>query len=119
MPISIGISMTIKERQRPEKKTDKQLFSLLQYKIANAEYIFKRHARQRQKDRGISDLEVLNILEGKTKYNRRRNKSKDKYEANQQDWNYCIEGKNLNKEKIRIIISFENKTMPIITVMWM
>jgi hypothetical protein len=103
---------------KPKKKSDKELFALLDIKIANAEYIFKKHARQRQIDRTISELEVLDILEGKSRRNRHRNKNKDKYEEGREDWNYCIEGQNLDKKKIRIIISFESNMIPIITVMW-
>lgn len=104
--------------KKPKKKTDKELYDFLDTKIANAEYVFKKHAKQRQIDRTISDLEVLDILEGKKKRNRHRNKKKDKFEEGREDWNYCIEGQNLDKKKIRIIISFEDNLIPIITVMW-
>ena len=103
---------------KPAKKTDKELLELLDKKIVAGDYVFKKHARQRQKDRTITDLEVLDILEGKSKRNRHRNKSKDKYEKGRKDWNYCIEGKNLDEKEIRIIISFEDEMIPIITVMW-
>lgn len=64
----------MKTIKKPKKKTDKELFDLLDTKIANAEYVFKKHARQRQDYRRISDLEVLDILEGKNKRSRHRNK---------------------------------------------
>lgn len=107
-----------KTMMKPKKKTDKVLFGLLEEKIANAEYVFKKHAKQRQIDRTISDLDVLNILVDKNKRNRHRNKKKDKYEEGREDWNYCVEGQNLDKKKIRIIISFQDNMIPIITVMW-
>jgi len=50
---------------KPIKKTDTEFFALLDTKIIGGEYIFKKHARSRQKDRSITDLEVLGILEGK------------------------------------------------------
>ena len=103
---------------RPTKKTDRELFRLINKMLTNGEYVFKRHAKSRQKDRAISDLEVLDILEGKRNRNRHRNKRKNKYEIGNEDWNYCIEGNNLDKKKMRIIISFENGLIPIITVMW-
>jgi len=105
------------KQKKPIKKTDKDLFDLLLRKIASREYAFLRHAKQRQKDRKITDLEVLDILEGTKGRDRHRNKAKDKYEKNKQDWNYCIEGENLDRDKIRVIISFENGLVPIITVM--
>ena len=104
--------------KRPTKKNDKELFDQIGKKLETGEYVFKKHARQRQKDRVISDLEVLNVLENINGYKRRRNKSKDKYEENRQDWNYCIEGATSDNDKMRIIISFEDGILPIITVMW-
>ncbi len=104
---------------KPAKKSDIELFDFLDAKITDGEYIFKEHARQRQKDRNISDLEVLDILQGKPKRNRHRNKKKDDYKAGYKDWNYCIEGKNVDEKGIRIIISFEDELIPIITVMWL
>jgi len=37
-------------------------------------------------------------------------------EKNQQDWNYHIRGKNTDGDQIRIVISFDEDGMPIITV---
>ncbi|MBH47249.1 MAG: hypothetical protein CME71_03665 [Halobacteriovorax sp.] len=108
----------MKSLGKPVKKTDKELYRLLSEKIASGDYVFKKHAKQRLEDREINDLEVLDILQGKSKRDRHRNKSKDKYESGNQDWNYCIEGQNLDKYRIRIIISFADDLMPIITVMW-
>jgi len=101
---------------KPIKKTDGELFQLLSEKIASSDYVFLAHAKQRLKDRDITDIEVLDILENKRDCNRRRNKAKDKYAEGYQDWNYCIEGCNVDGDKIRIIISFMDDLMPIITV---
>lgn len=103
---------------KPTKKSDKELYALLNEKIKAGEYVFKKHARQRQKDRSISDLQVLDILEGKPGHRRHRNKIKDSYEERKKGWKYCVEGMNPDKRKIRIIISFEEVLVPIITVMW-
>lgn len=102
---------------KPTKKTDRELYTLLEKMIKNGNYIFVKHAKERQTQRCISDLDVLDILEGREGRGRKRNKSKDHYKDGYQDWNYCIEGNNLDKEKIRIIISFADDLMPIITVM--
>ena len=64
---------------------------------------------------------MLNILEGKPGYERKRNKKKDSFEAhylyeNLEDWRYCIEGTDIDGKKIRIIITFAHNLMPIITV---
>ncbi|HAT1765081.1 TPA: DUF4258 domain-containing protein [Legionella pneumophila] len=106
---------------KPSKKTDQELFALIEQKIKEKNYIFVPHAKERQKQRNISDLDVLNILEGKSGYDRKRNKSKDSYESNYihekpQDWKYCIEGKDIDEKKVRIILTFTDDLMPIITV---
>lgn len=102
--------------KRPNKKTEQELFGLISQKIEEGEYVFLNHARQRLQERDILDLEVLDILEGKPRRRRKRNRAKDKYEEGRQDWNYCIEGETLDAERIRIIISFNEDLMPIITV---
>ncbi len=101
---------------KPRKKTDKELWKLITQKIENVEYLILKHARERQKQRNITDLDILDILENKKKRHRRRNKKKDQYQENFSDWSYCIEGFDLNGEKIRIAISFDEKMMLIITV---
>lgn len=106
---------------KPSKKTNQELFALIEQKIKERNYIFKKHAKERQQQRNISDLDVLNILEGKSGYERKRNKSKDCYETNYthekpQDWKYCIEGKDIDGRKIRIILTFTDDLIPIITV---
>lgn len=60
---------------KPKKKSDGTLFSLIEKKIETQEYIFVKHAKERQITRAISDLEVLYILEGKKKYARKHNKT--------------------------------------------
>src|SRR3989344_9622201 len=98
--------------RKPTKKTDKELWTLIAEKINGGEYIFLSHAKKRQKDRQITDIDVLDILENKGNRRRRRNKSKDSYTKGYQDWNYCVEGNALSgKEKLRIIISFDNQAM--------
>lgn len=102
--------------KKPKKKTDGELYHLLETKIVDLEYIILEHAKHRLKDRSIIEIEVLDILEGKEGRKRKRNKIKDKYDDGRQDWNYCIEGYNLDDLKIRIIISFEDDYLLVITV---
>ena len=107
--------------KKPPKKNDRELFSLIEKKINEAKYIFVSHATQRLSERFVNQLDVLNILKGKPGYERKRNKVKDSYENQYyselpQDWKYCIEGREVDDIKIRIIISFEKDLMPIITV---
>ncbi len=107
--------------KKPSKKTDQELFTLIEQNIKEKNYIFVKHAKERQQQRNISDLDVLNILKNKPGSDRKRNKSKDSYESShvhekQQDWKYCIEGKDIDEKRVRIILTFTDDQMPIITV---
>ena len=102
--------------KKPVKKSDGELFELISEHIEYGNYIFLKHAKQRLEERAILDIEVLDILEGKPGRKTKRNKSKDKHEEGRHDWNYCIEGASLDGEKIRVIVSFDEDLMPIITV---
>lgn len=103
---------------KPMKKSDADLFKFIEGSIADAKYIFTKHAKLRSSERKILETTVLDILENKSGRKRRRNKKKDKFEMNALDWSYCIEGEDVNADKIRVIITFEKDLMPIITVMW-
>ncbi len=106
---------------KPIKKTDKELFALIEDKIGQKKYVFLAHSRIRLKERHISELDVLYILLGKKGYGRKRNKKKDSFENPSifdlaQDWKYCIEGCDIDGSVIRIIVTFTEDLMPIITV---
>ena len=58
---------------KPVKKTDKELWDLITEKMDNNNYLFLKHAKARQKDRDITDIDVLDILENKDSCKRRRN----------------------------------------------
>ncbi len=104
------------QHEKPNKKTDSELWSLLIEKLSEGNYIFLKHAKKRLEDRGIIDIDVLDILENKNNRKRKRNKSKDTYTPGYMDWNYCIEGNDLNEKKIRVIVSFDAQFVLIITV---
>ncbi|HDV5785689.1 TPA: DUF4258 domain-containing protein [Legionella pneumophila] len=106
---------------KPIKKTDKELFVLIESKINQGKYIFLKHAKQRIKERNVSDLDVISLLLGKKGYERKRNKKKDLYEPSSiselaLDWKYCIEGCDIDGKPLRVIITFTDDLMPIITV---
>jgi hypothetical protein len=106
---------------KPIKKTDKELFALIEERILEGKYIFLSHSKQRIKERNLSQLDVLSLLSGKKGYGRRRNKKKDVYEPPSiselaEDWKYCIEGYDIDGNQLRVIITFTDELMPIITV---
>ena len=69
---------------RKSKKTDHELFQLLSEKITTGDYFFTNHAKQRLIERELLELEVIDILAGKSKKKRKRNKAKEKYISQQQ-----------------------------------
>lgn len=101
---------------KPEKRKDAALWRRIVELIENGKYIFVTHAQARLIERNVSDMEVLDILENKRNRKRKRNKIKDSYTAGYLDWNYCVEGLDLDGGKIRIIISLADDAMLIITV---
>lgn len=103
------------------KKTDKQLFELIENKIESGNVLFTSHALKRMKERNITELTIISILAKESGSTRRRNKKKDVLEdisihEPAQDWKYCIEGEFLGSNTIRIIVTFNDDRMPIITV---
>ena len=102
--------------KKPIKKNDKELWDLIAEKISNSDYVFALHAKDRQKTRNVTDIDVLDILENKENRKRKRNKRKDIYIKGYQDWNYCIEGLDLDENNIRIIVSFNDELMMVVTV---
>lgn len=103
---------------KPDKKSDAKLFELVEKCISNIEYVFLPHAKARSSYRSILEPVVLDILQNKRNTKRKRNKKKDTFRENNKTWNYCIEGNDSNNEIIRIILSFDDNLMLIITVMW-
>jgi hypothetical protein len=105
---------------KPIKKTDKELFPLINEKIKQGSYVFLPHSKKRLNERNISELDVIRLLSGQKGYGRKRNKQKDKYEHPSisdlaQDWKYCIEGHDIDGSSLRVIITFSDDLMPIIT----
>jgi hypothetical protein len=100
---------------KADKKKDYDLWGLISQKILSVHYLFLNHAKTRLVDRKISDVEVLDILEHKDKC--KRNKRKDSYTPGYPDWKYCIEGKSFEDQpKIRVIISFNDELLLVVTV---
>lgn len=103
------------------KKTDTKLFELIESKINSGDILFTSHALKRMKERNITELAVLSILAQERGATRRRNKHKDVFEdisfiEPATDWKYCIEGEFVDSVTIRIIVTFTDKKMPVITV---
>ena len=73
-------------------------------------FLDTRHASQRQGERMITRLEIIYVL----RYGHHE-KRKDKWEELYSAWNYSIRGKTFEKRDLRVIISFDENGMLIIT----
>lgn len=101
-------------KNKPMKRSTQELFYAIKFAIQNGEYYFTDHAEKRSLSRRkVTDEEVIRILEGRDKWHE---KSKDKFEKVENDWNYHIRGRNTDWERVRIVISFYKNSMVIITV---
>lgn len=107
---------------RPRKITTKQseLFSIIENKIHTKSYVFTPHATERALERGTTEEEVIDMLQGRSGYKRYWNKEKDSFESpyysQGPQWRYSIEGETPDENKFRVIITFDKELMPIITV---
>lgn len=104
------------ELKKPKKKTDFALFEKIQNCIEMNEFSFTRHCLQRMKERKVSQIQITNLLMGLHGFERKRNKTKDRFEHIAKDWSYCIEGMDNSFNHFRVIVSFDADMMMLITV---
>ena len=79
--------------------------------ISEGNYKFSNHAFERKAERLITVPDILFVLNHG--YHEKR---KDHWNEKNQTWNYSIRGKDFDGELIRIIVSFQENNMLIITV---
>lgn len=79
--------------------------------LDGGKYRFSQHATERKTERVISLPDILEVLRGGY-----HEKKKDIWDEKFKTWNYAIRGKTVDKENCRIIISFEDNGLLIITV---
>lgn len=73
-------------------------------------YLDTRHAQDRSQTRAITRPEIVYVL----RYGFHE-KKKDKFESRYDTWNYAVRGKTVDKRELRIIVSFDENNMLIIT----
>ena len=78
--------------------------------IDEGRYLDTRHASERKLERQINRPEILYVLK-----NGHYEKKKDKFEERFGAWNYSIRGKTIDRREIRVIVSFDENGMLIIT----
>ncbi len=88
----------------------KNLLAEVTLHIDSGRYLDTRHALARQKERGISRPEVIFVL--RHAYHEKR---KDRFDEKYAAWNYALRGKTMDRKELRIIVSFDQAGMLIIT----
>lgn len=68
------------------------------------------HADVRGRERLISPLDVKHAL-----LNGHHEPKKDKFDSPYQEWNYSIRGKTVDGDKVRIVISFDEPNLIVVT----
>lgn len=94
---------------KPEKEPN--LLQKIKDAINSGQYRDATHATERTIEREITRPEYLYVLK-----NGRHEKSKDKFKQEYNSWNYAIRGKTLDERELRVVISFEENGLLVITV---
>ncbi len=92
-----------------EKKVQ-NLLGAIRTCLEKGQYFDTRHSQARQNERSITRPEITYVLRSG-----RHEPSKDKYDKKYKAWNYAIKGKTVDKNELRIIVSFDAESMLIIT----
>lgn len=99
--------MTKKATKRPKIEN---LLNVVRQCIDTGKYLDTIHASKRKTQRQITLLEICQVL---TKG--RHEKSKDWWEEKYAAWNYAVRGKTVDGRELRVIVSFDEKLMLLIT----
>ena len=79
--------------------------------IEKGKYVATFHAECRQFERDITLLDALHVIKAGFR-EPKHDQYKDEYKA----WNYAVRGDSLQSDPVRVIISFDDDEMLIITV---
>lgn len=79
--------------------------------LEKGKYRFSNHAMDRRKERFVSLPDIIEVLR-----NGYHEKIKDTWDEVFKAWNYSIRGKTVDQKTCRIIVSFEDNGLLIITV---
>ena len=87
------------------------LMSLIKDAVKSGRYIISNHAYQRLRDRQVSVPQLEHVLSKGF-----HEEKKDKFDFKYNSWNYSICGFTPERRKVRIIVSFEEMDLVIVTV---
>lgn len=96
------------KRKRPPKIAD--LMNRVREALDAGRYVDMVHAQERQAQRNITRPEYAYVL--RHGYHEAR---KDQFEPHYGAWNYAIRGKTIDQRELRVVVSFDDGLMLIIT----
>ena len=97
-------------RNRPSKVEN--LLLKVKAAVESGNYVDVTHAQIRQTERNIMRVEYEYVLTKSGWHEKRKDEFKDEY----QNWNYAIRGKTIDEREIRVVVSFDDEGLLIITV---
>ena len=79
--------------------------------MSQGNYIYTGHAQERLAEREVTRQEVKQVIQSG-----HHEKSKDQFDEIYDEWSYSIKGKTIDLKALRVVISFDEGDMLIITV---
>lgn len=108
---SSWVQMNLKKKIKPNKLDDLQLQFLILECLEEERYFQSLHFIQRMEEREVSFSDVIYILK-----NGYHEKQKPFFHDSSNLWRYAIRGRTVGKGELRVIITFDENNMIIITV---
>ena len=88
------------------------LLAPVRQSIAMGRYLDTYHSEARSFERGITRGEILYVLN-----NGWHEKNKDRFDHLHESWCYAVRGKTLDARELRVVVSFEQDNLLIVTAM--
>ena len=101
----------VKKKQSTRPQKEPELLQKIRDAINSGNFRDVRHATERAAEREVTRAEYLYILK-----NGRHEKKKDEFKEEYNSWNYAIRGKTVDDRELRVIVTFEENGLLIITV---
>ena len=80
--------------------------------LQSGNYLDTHHSSARRRQRKIDRLDIQYVLT--TGWHE---KNKDKFDSKYKAWNYSVRGRTIDLRSLRIVVSFDNQRMIIVTAM--
>lgn len=92
------------------REKENNLLPRVQRCLEDGRYLDTYHSCSRSGERNITRPEILQVLK-----TGRHEKRKDKWDERHEAWCYAIRGKTVDKRELRVVVSFDENYLLIIT----